>query len=402
MRLRHSIRAACLAIALGATGTVAVRPATAQVSVSANPDLMVLEMQILQDEIIKGNREAYDLLQPSLLVLGRRFLSVDPQIWEKRKQANAAVAFMLSGGSGSVFQELASRGITFNTDSNLFAGAMAYSQGNRTAAKNLLLKVDVHDLPSGLSGQVALAQGILLSQDQPAKANKRFDLARLLMPGTLVEESALRRQVPLVARIGQHHKFERLAQRYLFQYPKSIFADDFRKTMAETMSTSSYLQRETDWDKVFQLIADFDEKSRLQVLLTLSRASLVSGNMQFARKAGHMILEMDKLEPEERRNAMLYVAAAKASSEDWLEALRGIGKIEYASLSPENKVLTDAVARVANSVRAWPSPKITEASIFAPHLPPNELKKYGVNTEVLAEVHESLAQANAVLKDAEF
>ncbi|MDD7909006.1 hypothetical protein PUV47_03695 [Pseudovibrio exalbescens] len=401
MRAGKHLRAAFVALSLVGAG-VGTSPATAQVSVSADPDLMVLEMQILQDEIIRGNLEAYDLLQPSLLVLGRRFLTVDPQVWEIPKQANAAVAFMLSGGSGSVFQQLASQGIVFNTDQNLFAGAMAYSQGNRQAAKNLLLKVDVHRLPSGLAGQVALAQGILLSANKPEEANKRFDLARLLMPGTLVEESALRRQVPLAARLGNHDKFERLAQRYLFQYPDSVFAPDFRDKMAATMSTPYYLQRESDWEKVFQLLADFDEDSRRHVLLTLSRAALVSGNTEFASKAGKVIKDMESTSEEEHLKADLFIAASLASTEDWRDALNGIGQLDYWSLSHENQVLADAATRVANSIRDWPTPQIEQASMFAPHLSQAVLKRNGVDMSVLAQAQASLDSANTTLKDAEF
>ncbi|KZK91987.1 MULTISPECIES: hypothetical protein [unclassified Pseudovibrio] len=379
-----------------------LQPASAQMVSTADPDLMVLELQILQDEIIKGNLEAYNLLQPSLIVIGRRFLRLDPEIWKLEKNSRAAVSFMLSGGSGSVFQELAVQGVKFTGDPNLFAGAMAYSQGNRQMALNLLLKVDPITLPVAVAGQVALAQAILISNNDPAGAQRYFDLARLMMPGTLVEESALRRQAPMVAELGDTEKFERLSRRYLFQYSSSVFASEFRDTVADVISGSDYLKQEDEWDRVFQLVSEFDEESQSILLLRLAKAALISGNTAFAVKGSAAFLELNSDDAERVSEAKLYLSAAKASGEEWEQAISGLVEVKAADLSAGNQLIQAAAIAMANTIREWPQPETPAASEYVPYVPHVGLDEKLYDTNVLVPFKNALNDADEALKEAEF
>ncbi|KZL11426.1 hypothetical protein [Pseudovibrio sp. Ad26] len=379
-----------------------LQPASAQMVSTADPDLMVLELQILQDEIIKGNLEAYNLLQPSLIVIGRRFLRLDPEIWKLEKNSRAAVSFMLSGGSGSVFQELAVQGVKFTGDPNLFAGAMAYSQGNRQMALNLLLKVDPITLPVAVAGQVALAQAILISNNDPAGAQRYFDLARLMMPGTLVEESALRRQAPMVAELGDTEKFERLSRRYLFQYSSSVFASEFRDTVADVISGSDYLKQEDEWDRVFQLVSEFDEESQSILLLRLAKAALISGNTAFAVKGSAAFLELNSDDAERVSEAKLYLSASKASGEEWEQAISGLVEVKAADLSAGNQLIQAAAIAMANTIREWPQPETPAASEYVPYVPHVGLEEKLYDTEALVPFKSALNDADEALKEAEF
>ncbi|SFK65663.1 chemotaxis protein MotC [Pseudovibrio ascidiaceicola] len=379
-----------------------LQPASAQMVSTADPDLMVLELQILQDEIIKGNLEAYNLLQPSLIVIGRRFLRLDPELWKLEKNSRAAVSFMLSGGSGSVFQELAVQGVKFTGDPNLFAGAMAYSQGNRQMALSLLLKVDPITLPVAVAGQVALAQAILISNNDPAGAQRYFDLARLMMPGTLVEESALRRQAPMVAELGDTEKFERLSRRYLFQYSSSVFASEFRDTVADVISGSDYLKKEDEWDRVFQLVSEFDEESQSILLLRLAKAALISGNTAFAVKGSAAFLDLNSDDAERVSEAKLYFSAAKASGEEWEQAISGLVEVKAADLSAGNQLIQTAAIAMANTIREWPQPETPAASEFVPYVPHVGLEEKLYDTEALVPFKSALNDADEALKEAEF
>ncbi|AEV37126.1 Chemotaxis protein MotC [Pseudovibrio sp. FO-BEG1] len=399
--LKSALLSAGLLVAAGPLA-MAPQPASAQMISTADPDLMVLELQILQDEIIKGNLEAYNLLQPSLIVIGRRFLRLDRELWKQEKNSRAAISFMLSGGSGSVFQELAVQGVVFNADPNLFAGAMAYSQGNREMALNLLLKVDPLTLPVAVAGQVALAQAILISNNDPAGAQRYFDLARLMMPGTLVEESALRRQAPMVAELGDTQKFERLSRRYLFQYSTSVFASEFRDTVADVISGSEYLKKEDEWDRVFQLVSEFDAESQNILLLRLAKAALISGNTAFAVKGSEAFLEHGSENAEQINEAKLYLSAAKASGEDWEEAITGLVDVKSTDLSPENQLLQISAIAMANTIREWPQPETPDASEYVPYVPKVGLKSKLHNVDVLNPFEDALNDADEALKEAEF
>ena len=60
--------------------------------------------------------------------------------------------------------------------------------------------VDPLTQPPELGAFLALVKGSITAADDPAAAQKMFDEARLLSPGTLVEEAALRRSIALGSR----------------------------------------------------------------------------------------------------------------------------------------------------------------------------------------------------------
>ena len=115
-------------------------------------------------------------------------------------------------------------------------GAIAYELGHETEARRLLGAFDPKSLELTLGGQVAFVQSMLLTTLDPDKAVGLLDLARLLSPGGLVEEAALRREVVLLGEIARDaDKFMALAIEYMNRFPKSPYADNFLKTFAASL-----------------------------------------------------------------------------------------------------------------------------------------------------------------------
>ncbi|TIP53397.1 MAG: chemotaxis protein MotC, partial [Mesorhizobium sp.] len=71
---------------------------------------------------------------------------------------------------------------------------------------------------------LALVKGSLLAADDPAQALTLLDEARLLSPGTLVEEAALRRSVGIAAAQGDAARFALASTQYVASYLYSPYA----------------------------------------------------------------------------------------------------------------------------------------------------------------------------------
>src|SRR5690606_33344903 len=110
-------------------------------------------------------------------------------------------------------------------------GALAYAEGRDDEARAHLLGVDARRLDPGLAGAVALVQSALVADTDPKRASEFLDQARLLAPGTLVEEAALRRQILLLPSIGQLHRLV-LLTRYVRRFGKSYYARAFWRQLA--------------------------------------------------------------------------------------------------------------------------------------------------------------------------
>src|SRR5690606_8878443 len=74
---------------------------------------------------------------------------------------------------------------------------------------------------------VSLIKGSMLSDVEPANALALLDKARLLAPGTLVEEAALRRSIAVATRLGEAARFVRLSEQYVRSYLRSPYASQF-------------------------------------------------------------------------------------------------------------------------------------------------------------------------------
>src|SRR5690606_40969681 len=78
-----------------------------------------------------------------------------------------------------------------------------------------------------LAAFVALVKGSLAAKEHPAQALRLLDEARLLSPGTLVEEAALRRSVGIAAETGDAARFALASTQYAARFLHSPYASQF-------------------------------------------------------------------------------------------------------------------------------------------------------------------------------
>ncbi len=89
-------------------GSAHAQPADGQMR---EPYQMVRSLQMLQDQIARGDLDAHNS-QPALLKrLSENFLKADATVWKEPRNSRAAVTFLLSGGSPQVVASLRSRNV---------------------------------------------------------------------------------------------------------------------------------------------------------------------------------------------------------------------------------------------------------------------------------------------------
>src|SRR5262249_9191434 len=152
------------------------------------------------------------------------------------RNGEAIVVYLLSGGAPQIVRKLPRERI--NVDGRLFNGALAYVEGRQGAARELLKDVHPRAIPQSPGGPGGLVQGALLASADASVAIERLDDARLLLPGTLVEEAALRREILLVGQAGDFDKFEFLTQSYIRRYRHSVYAGDFWQRFSTALTRS--------------------------------------------------------------------------------------------------------------------------------------------------------------------
>ncbi|WP_199823810.1 chemotaxis protein [Labrenzia sp. OB1] len=320
------------------------------------PYELVRSLQSLQEQVAQGNSHA-TVAQRSLLArMDVTFVQMPPAVWQDPRNARAAVIHLLSGGHPDVMRYLLALEPAPLIDRKLMEASLAYIEGREEEMQDLLADIDPLDLPSGLGGHVALVKAASYIRSDPARAMELLQVASLLMPGTLVEEAALRREVFVAGIMGDVDHFRVLSTRYLRRFSNSIYAGDFRRRFALAIDTLGFVKSEDKFALIVPILHEFDADSRRGLYMRLARSALLAGHLNVARKSTEEALILAVEGTREREILKIYSAATRLEPEMISENRDLLWSVDKSALSYEDLALLDGVYTVLNSVRHFPEP----------------------------------------------
>jgi len=319
------------------------------------PYEMARTLQTLQTQITEGNAPAVAAQRTLLTEMEKQFLAADPSVWQDPRNGRAAIIYTLSGGSPKVMRHLASLDPRPQIDEDLALGALAYIEGRHREARERLMKLNARALPASLGGQVALVQAGLIAQDDLVRAIALLDDARLLMPGTLVDEAALRREVFMVAQAGDLDRFEYLSGHYLRRFNASIYASDFRQRFAATLTRLNLAETSGHFQRLRALLGSADTDNRRATFLHVARSAAINGKVETARLAAAQAESLSALGSSDGVRARLYGAAAGIVTDDYLRHADELNTTNRRQLTEADNNLLDAALSVAAAIRYWPN-----------------------------------------------
>ncbi|RTM07911.1 MAG: chemotaxis protein [Bradyrhizobiaceae bacterium] len=359
------------------------------------PYELVRALQAVQDGIANGDTAAHGSHIALIRQIGEKFLAADPAVWSNPQNSQAVVIYLLSGGAPQIVRKLPRD--KMNVDERLFNGALAYVEGRQEEAREQLKDVKPRTLSSGLGGQVALVQGALFARTEASLAVERLDDARLLLPGTLVEEAALRREILLVGQAEDFDKFEFLTLAYIRHYRNSIYAGDFWQRFSTGMTQSSLALDERRFARIAALLEQIDRASRLKLYLVIARAAMVRGRLAVTRLAGERALTLSADASADRERAHFFRGAARALSEEYDGGLAELKAVDRSKLPERDVPLFNATVQLALDVRK-PLPAGSAAAADKPPATPARLD-LASSTVTLARAQKQLRELELFTRD---
>ena len=151
---------------------------------------------------------------------------------ESRELRDHAEIFVLSGGDVSVLMPLGEDLKPQTNEKKFFDGIVAYGKGRTAEAESILLSLDASSFDTSRGAHLSLAQALLASRTNPERAFEHFEKARLLLPGTLIDEAALRQIVVLASKTSNRERFSRAAISYLSRFRRSAYVAGFETQLA--------------------------------------------------------------------------------------------------------------------------------------------------------------------------
>lgn len=331
-------------------------PEMPAVEANKQPYILVRSLRSVQDQVARGSTSAHEQQRDLMRDLGAQMVAMPVAVWDDVRNVRAAIFFVLSGGNPTVLRPITERAMLPTVERRAVRGALAYGEGRVVDALGLLQKLDARSLDPLLGGIVALIQGTLITKKDPVKAIRFFDEARLLAPGTLIEESALRQQILLLAREGELERFDLLTAQYSRRFPNSLFARSFRRQFFAGVARQNF-KRASEWiSRTETELMKVPVAERVGLYLAIAEEATRGGNIDIARYAAGKARELSRADSRTLQRAKLFEGAALAVTPDFEQGLALLNEVDSSKIDTSDRDIRESALAVAGAVGRWPVP----------------------------------------------
>jgi chemotaxis protein MotC len=313
---------------------------------------MLRELRQLQDRIAQGDTEALVKQREMTEAMVEAFAKLDDEIWQDPRNGRAVLAFVLSGGDPKALRNLLLRGQPKSIDANLSRAVHAFVSGRRGEALEHFAKLDALSLDPTIAGQVAMAQSELLSRIDAEKALEKLDQARLLAPGTLIEEAALRRQIGLLSTRKDFAAADKYSEIYFRRFPRSAYATTLKRQIVRfTMDRPAADERAP----LGGLVAALDRMSpaaQLEMYLEIAREGVNRVRRDIVLFSAGKALALATPDGIYEARAKIYINAMRAASLEAADAKATLETLKPKTENKEDRELIVAAQSIAGEIGA--------------------------------------------------
>lgn len=358
------------------------------------PYELVRSLRAIQDQVARGNMAAHNFQRKFIPQVAELLNQAEPEVWKDAKNVRAGVIFVLSGGNPSVLHKILALEGEPAIDPALVKGALAYAEGRLGEADKQLAKFKPREMDPSLGGLIALVQAMLTEKKGTfAPAHALYDDARLLAPGTLVEESALRRQTFMAATEKKLVRFETLASQYFRRFGRCVYGIIFRREFAKTLAASQYADELSLLKRLEAVMTEMPAADREEMYMVATAEGLLRGKIEFARYTVAQAAALAREGTAESWRVKLYNGATALVTPDYDTGLAELQSIPRGKLAKKNAAMLDAALALARELRRMPAPPAPGA---AP--PPADSGQPAMGSESIERAKLAIAAADGLLK----
>lgn len=350
-------------------------------------------LSALQSRIINGDERAHASQRSLLDYMATVIRTAPDSDWQDARNVRVVIAFVLGGGDPRVVRPIVDKLVGQDATTRVAQASVLYAEGKLREARAIFEKIDARTLETSLAGHVALIKGVLFDGVNRVAALKQLDDARLLSPGTIVEEAALRRAIPLVGRSGDFDKFSYLMSRYLRRFGQSIYAPGLAPQLASVVTSPGFMNSPERYAELDRVISLARPELAHEIYLAVAQKGVGEANTELVRFAAERAEKLAKRDSVDGERARLYGAAVMVVSDEMDEGLERLMSIRKSRLGRTDVEIVDAAFRVATAVRQPPGEVNANAGMNVPDVDESKLEAFAANQE-----NQSVARASKTLE----
>jgi chemotaxis protein MotC len=321
-------------------------------------------LERVQDATAAGDRAAAETQSKLIVQMGTDLTNAKQTDLQDVRNLRAVAIYLFSGGNPNVAERQLIPLKVDPKNKELLDGALAYARGDKASATKFLGNVDLASLPPTLAGRVALVKAILISADDLKAALSLLGTARAFMPGTLVEEGALRRCISFAGKLPDIEQLEHCASSYIRRFPKSLYWKDFEESFMLSLIEMDYLKAGGTMPRLNVILKDLPPARYMEMLLMISRAAVGHGRHSLAISSAQSARELPGAGSAELARANLYEGAIMIAGEGYELGKTKLEKMDMVLLDPSDRLLLEKALKLGREIAK--KPNITDEQAVKP------------------------------------
>lgn len=355
---------------------------------------MMRELRQMQDRLARGDLDAVTKQRALIEQITAEFEKADDEVWKDARNARSVLAFVLSGGDPKVLRGLLLRGQPTGVDTNLARGVHAFVSNRKGEALEHFANVNPLDLEPALAGQIALAQAELLARSDLGRALQKLAEARLLAPGTLIEEASLRRQISILSSQKRFADADKASEIYFRRFPNSAYAGTLKRQIARMTVDRPAVDEKSPLTLLEAAIDRMSRRDRVDMYLEISKEALQRGRRDIVNFAAGRAEQLTDAATLLRRRTQIYLQAMRVASLDADAAKDALEKLNSDDLAKDDAELIRAAQAIAGQINRV----VTVTPSDKPE--PEWLNELGATFGNVGRARERLATADKLLAEA--
>ncbi|AHA27754.1 hypothetical protein [Candidatus Liberibacter americanus] len=248
------------------------------------PYYLTRSLQLSLDQAVKGDYSSDKPISELLEKVGKQLQSTNMDAFIDSRNVDAILIYTIISGNISTLESLIANDSKGYFNNPVVHALRQYHLGNfESAVKELEIIKDKYNTKD-INPYIYIVMANAKMQYSSKEAIHYFDQVRLLSPGTMLEEIALRSSLQITLNQGMNDKSFMYINDYSRKFSHSIYKDQFIKLLFLFFESDHVKLQDYD---IFFAVSFFDLNDQRNIYLQITRSSVISGNI----KLGSLTIE---------------------------------------------------------------------------------------------------------------